>query len=307
MAERVGQSGGGRAAPSQSEGGDGMARSTRTAVDRLGRDIVAGVKYRPGQVLTLETLAEELGVTRAMMREVTQSLNEKGLIRTQPRVGAVVQPLASWAVLDPVVIDWRLDTPFSGQMQSLAELRDAIEPSATRLAALRRSPEQCRELILLSDRLMQLGSETPFDRAGFRDADARFHHTVLDCSQNELFRSLGYAIEKVMNHRIEKYVAMGLHAADAGGRPTDAGGPVRFPPNPKPVALWLHRGIAHGIDQRSSVAAEACCRALLAETRGEFRTAGVHELRTALRELDLTPTEREQFEAAAAAEQHGPV
>jgi DNA-binding FadR family transcriptional regulator len=281
-----------------------MTRTTRAAVDRLGRDVVAGVKYVPGQILTLETLAAELGVTRAMMREVTQSLNEKGLIKTQPRVGAVVQPLTSWAVLDPVVIDWRLDTPFSGQMQSLAELRDAIEPPATRLAAMRRSPEQCRDLILLSDQLMQLGSTAPFDRAGFRDADARFHHTVLSCSQNELFRTLGYAIEKVMNHRIDKYVAT---SRDVGGRPADPGGPARFPPNPKPVALWLHRGIAHGIDQRSPGAAEACCRALLAETRDEFGTAGVLDaLRQGLRELDLAPDERTQFESAIEAELGGP-
>ena len=224
-------------------------------MNRLARDILAGVNYKPHEVITLDALSKKLGVTRAMAREVTQILNEKGLIKMQARVGATIQPMTSWDVLDPTVIDWRLETPLSGQMQSLAELRAAIEPAAARLAAIRRSPEVRRDLVLLSDQLVTIGTAPEFDSTSYHEADARFHDAVLTGSQNELFRSLSYAVIKVMHHRIDKYMAGKSCGLDAGVK--------EFPTHPELISLCLHRGVAHAIDQRSPEAAEAFMKALL--------------------------------------------
>src|ERR1700688_3400068 len=92
--------------------------STRVTVDRLGRLIVLSQPgYRPGQVVSLEMVARETGVSRAMAREVLQVLHQKRLVGLQPRVGATVRPVEQWDVFDPDVIEWRLHVAPRFQMR----------------------------------------------------------------------------------------------------------------------------------------------------------------------------------------------
>src|SRR4051812_34594642 len=73
--------------------------STRATVSELGRLIVAGeTSYRPDQVLSIEKVTEETGVSRAMAREVLQVLHQKRLVELQPRLGARVRRVQEWDV-----------------------------------------------------------------------------------------------------------------------------------------------------------------------------------------------------------------
>src|SRR5688572_27093620 len=114
--------------------------STAATVDRLGLLIVSSpLDYRPGKVISLEMVMREVGVSRAMAREVLQVLHQKRLVGLQPRIGARVRPVEQWDVFDPKVIEWRLQVAPRFQMRSLTEVREAIEPKAALLAAQRAS------------------------------------------------------------------------------------------------------------------------------------------------------------------------
>ncbi|KAB1147789.1 GntR family transcriptional regulator [Streptomyces luteolifulvus] len=256
---------------------DVLRGSTAKVVERLGCQIVEGGKPRD-QHLTVEAVMHECGVTRPMAREALQTLHQKGLINLQPRIGATVQALERWDLLDPDVIAWRLEVAPDSQMRSLTELREVIEPRAARLAALSRSAEICHDLTSQARTLLALSEDEDFAepkdgaavRQRFRDVDAAFHRTLLAGSRNELFLRLSHPVVMALNHRIDRDWA--------GGHQEEMVSPARavvgadtvqsYPTRPQPIAMWLHMGLAYAVDQGLAAAAEAFAEAILAEIRG---------------------------------------
>lgn len=254
----------------------GQARgSTRTAVDQLGRLIVTSRPgYRPGQAISLEMAQEEANVNRALAREVLQILHQKRLIQLRPRVGATVLPIELWDVFDPDVIKWRLTVTPRSQMSSLTEVRQAVEPVAASLAAMRASADVKRDLVTLSQQLQEHGRDNRFKevseagdacRDGYLAVDAEFHRALLKGSQNEMFYAMADPVREALEYRIKQDWA-GVPGAGAGPRPR-AGEVTPFPREPMPLALWLHRGLAAAIEQGLPSAAEAFSRAILFEIR----------------------------------------
>ena len=85
--------------------------TTRTrhsqAAAMIGQRIVSG-EWLAGAALPTEAdLSRELNVSRASLREAIKLLAGKGLIRSTPRRGTIVQPTATWNRLDPDVLVWQ--------------------------------------------------------------------------------------------------------------------------------------------------------------------------------------------------------
>ncbi|MFD9393700.1 gluconokinase, GntK/IdnK-type [Streptomyces sp. NPDC060000] len=257
---------------------DALRGSTAKVVELLGCQIVEGGKPRD-QHLTVDAVMQEFGITRPMAREALQTLHQKGLVNLQPRIGATVQALQCWDLLDPDVIAWRLEVAPDSQMRSLTELREVIEPRAARLAALSRSAEVCHDLTSRARTLLALSEEPDFaqPRAGaairqrFRDVDAAFHRTLLAGSRNELFLRLSHPVVMALNHRIERDWTGGDEDADLvmPARAVVGADTVQsYPTRPEPIAMWLHMGLAYAVDQGLATASEAFAEAILAEIRG---------------------------------------
>lgn len=294
---------------------DALRGSTTEVVHRLGRQIVEGGKTR-GQHLTVEAVVQEFGITRPMAREVLQTLHQKGLMNLQPRIGATVQALERWDLLDADVIAWRLEVAPDSQMRSLTELREVIEPRAARLAALSRSAEICHDLTSQARTLLALSEAPAFAeptegaavRQRFRDVDAAFHRTLLAGSRNELFLRLSHPVVMGLNHRIDRDWA-GSHRETmvTPQRPVIGADTVlSYPVRPQPIAMWLHLGLAYAVDQGLATAAEAFAEAVLAEIRsGRPQDAVIRDrLRGALDEFNpngLPTCYRAGFQDAMAA------
>ncbi len=158
---------------------------------KLGSDILAGV-FAPGDVLPGEVaFSEELEVSRSAYREAIQVLTAKGLVASRPKAGTRVLPRERWNLLDPDVLGWAFagepDTEF---VRSLFELRAIVEPSAARLAALRRDKA---DLKAMKDALAMMRSETLTTEAG-RAADREFHHAILQATRNSALVALSPSI-----------------------------------------------------------------------------------------------------------------
>ncbi|MBK3640886.1 gluconokinase, GntK/IdnK-type [Streptomyces sp. MBT33] len=293
---------------------DALRGSTAKLVGQLGCQIVEGGKPRD-QHLTVDAVMHEFGVTRPMAREALQALHQKGLVNLQPRIGATVQPLERWDLLDADVISWRLEVAPASQMRSLTELREVIEPRAARLAAVSRSAEVCHDLTSHARTLLALSEDPDFARRRegaavrqrFRDIDAAFHRSLLAGSRNELFLRLAHPVVMALNHRIDRW-SYGDEEPRLAPVPAAVGADTvqNYPVRPQPIAMWLHMGLAYAVDQGLATAAEAFAEAILAEIRrGRLHDPVVlARLRAGLRQFDvdgLPAAYRSGFRTAMAA------
>lgn len=158
-----------------------------STVDWLGAWIAAG-NVLPGHVLKVEAvLAEELGVSRTVIREAIKTLVAKGLLEVGPKVGTRVLPLRSWNLFDPQVVGWlaRKGLP-EDYVRDLLDLRRTIEPMAVRWACERASAEQIADIQLAYEALA-----ASVEKMGdYNLADRRFHEAVLAASHNRFIEQM---------------------------------------------------------------------------------------------------------------------
>lgn len=210
-------------------------------LNTLGAEI-AGSDLDPGDVLTLAGLEDRFGVSRTVVREAMRILESLGMVRAKRRVGLTVQPSASWSVLDPRVIAWRLaGAGRAEQLRSLTQLRVALEPTAARLAA-QTAQETGVELLRLAEQLRELGEQGLGDTALYLDIDVQFHTLLLTCGGNEMFAALAHSVAEVLIGRTR----LGL-----------------TPAHPAHAAVSNHEDLARAVAEGDPVRAEAHARTVL--------------------------------------------
>jgi GntR family transcriptional repressor for pyruvate dehydrogenase complex len=156
------------------------AAAHELVVEEIRRAIHMGT-YVPGDRLPAErALAEQLGVSRATLREAIGVLRAEGYVESRrgARGGLVVldQGLDEER-MRPVVQD-RLH-----EFEELLDLREAIEGAAARLAAERRTAADLKTLTTAFE-AMQQGLETE----RFRAADSAFHLAIAAAARNRLMQ-----------------------------------------------------------------------------------------------------------------------
>ncbi|WP_413642294.1 FadR/GntR family transcriptional regulator [Mycobacterium sp. RTGN5] len=208
----------------------------------LGEAIVSG-RYQPGQVLTLDGVSADHGVSRSVAREAIRVLESMRMVAPRRRVGITIQPAVKWNVFDPRVIRWRLDAGDRAvQLMSLSELRRGFEPAAAALAARRADPHQCRIMAAAVSDMVVHGRSGDLD--AYLLADKVFHRTLLEASGNEMFRALNDVVAEVLAGRTHHGM---------------------MPTRPNPAAIALHDEVARAVRLRDEAGAERAMRAIIDE------------------------------------------
>lgn len=214
-------------------------------VDRLGRMIVAGEIGRNGVLPREDELAERFELSRTVIREATKTLQALGLITTGPRVGSRVQPLASWRLLDPQVMEWLSDADMASVFErDLLELRSMIEPAACAFAAERGSADQIAAIMAAL-----AGMEGAPDRAMHEAADFRFHDAILRASDNILLVQLS----PILHAMLKASFRLSMHD------------PVRIE-----ASVVLHRNVASAIAGREAGQARDAMIVLLKSAQADI-------------------------------------
>ncbi len=217
------------------------------ALQEMGLAIVDG-QVAPGQSLTIEELEQRLGVSRSVVRECLRTLSALGMVESRRRVGVTVLPMAEWNVYDLNVVRWRLESGRRNQqLQSITELRNAIEPEAVRLACLRATHAEAADLVAIAGQLWSAGKQGNND--DFLNLDIAYHQFVLRLSGNEMFAKLQSMIAEIL-------VGRSNHGL--------------MPQFPHEEALQLHVDIAHAVQRRDADGAALAMHAILDRTFSEM-------------------------------------
>jgi GntR family transcriptional regulator, galactonate operon transcriptional repressor len=213
-----------------------VATLTQQVAQELGQRVVGG-DYSPGDALPSEAdLSVELEVSRTVVREALKVLTAKGLIRSRPRVGPVVQPRHTWEHLDSDVLAW--STQDNKQLRALlgqlTEVRQIVEPDAARLAATRATPDELSEIASAFAAM----EDAVADPSAFLTQDLAFHEAILRASHNDLLVGLLLTLRKGLVTSRE--VSTGSLRQDT---PETA--------HARATALALHRAVIEALQERN--------------------------------------------------------
>jgi GntR family transcriptional regulator, galactonate operon transcriptional repressor len=174
-----------------------------SAVAELGRRVVGG-EWPPGQTIPREAdLSVELGVSRAVLREAVRTLGAKGLVRSRTSDGTRVLPRQEWRLLDPDVMDWRIQ---AGDTQSLLldllRVRAVLEPGVVREATLAATPAARARIVAAwaakEDCFHQPHPDLATQRQRFIDTDLEFHRAFLAAVDSPLLSQLFGVVEAAL-------------------------------------------------------------------------------------------------------------
>jgi DNA-binding FadR family transcriptional regulator len=162
-------------------------------VTEIQRVIVSG-RLEPGMKLLPEReLADELGVSRTVIREAVRILVAKGLLETKPGVGTIVRQVTSDQIVEPLSL--LLQTQKGGiSIEHLHQVRRMLEVEIAGLAALQATEEDITELREL---LAEMESVTGIPEA-FATKDADFHRGLARTTYNPLLIILLDSIRDLM-------------------------------------------------------------------------------------------------------------
>jgi DNA-binding FadR family transcriptional regulator len=212
-------------------------------VEQWGSDIVAG-RLPAGSRIASEQAAQQLGVSRTVIREAVRVLESLGLVEARQRVGITVLPADRWTPYDPRVLRWRLAGPERlDHLRSLGELRSAVEPLAARLAADRATPEQCGALAAA---VIGMAATSRAANAGaYLQHDIDFHTILLRAAGNPMLAGLTAVVVAVLEGHTEHELMPSVADAEA---------------------LRLHGEVAAAVQAGDAAGAEAAMRGIVAES-----------------------------------------
>ena len=163
------------------------------AMNQLVTLIEDGTFSHGARLPTERELSEQLGISRASVRQALTALAAMGLVESRPGDGTYVTERRT-------DYTWQLD---AASALEILESRRAIESGTVRLAALRRSEndiEQLREIV-------ETMNEQVADGVHPVDTDREFHRSIAVASHNSLLLSAMEALVDRMSgpewHRIK--------------------------------------------------------------------------------------------------------
>jgi len=182
------------------------------AVKILSGELTEGAKI-PGEI----KLCEQFGISRTALREAIKLLASKGMLESKPKVGTRIRPKTCWNFLDVQLLEWMVGIEATEDVyEQFLELRRAIEPQATALAADRATKEQRIELANVFETMCAVAED--FEQDAWIDIDTQFHRLIFISTGNSFYVPFGNVLATMFKWFIrfsskEGGVCIGEHRA----------------------------------------------------------------------------------------------
>ncbi len=206
---------------------------------RIVRDVVRD-RLNPGDTLPTEReMAATYEAGRATLRESLRLLEFQGVIAIRPGTGGgpvLLEPDAAHLASTMILLMQLDEAPF----RTIVEVRTALEPMISSLAASRISSDALHELATTISQMRDSVEDTQI----FLDANKRFHDVIARACGNSLFR---YIIESLL----------GIMDGAAVG--------IDYPQQRRPAILRAHENIYQALRAGDPAASEELMRAHILE------------------------------------------
>ena len=165
-----------------------------TLIDYFTQALIQGW-LRPGQKLPSELeLAEQVGVGRTAIREVTKVLAALGVVTIRQGDGTYIVDRPSPQILSPLVFALMLEPQVASD---LYELRTLIQIAYTQLASKKMTDadwEHIQKTANVLEQYIQSGTPNPDEQTRL---DLNFHFAILNATHNPLLIRIGRTVEEL--------------------------------------------------------------------------------------------------------------
>ncbi len=178
--------------------------SKERLVDRVVGELeqlIVGGQLEPETRLPAERdLAEQLGVSRTVVREASRILVTKGLLEIQPGVGTMVRQITNEQIVEPLNLLLRTRTGGKVSFDHLHQVRSILEIEIAGLAAAHATDADIARLRQIMA-AMEAAQDDP-DQLAIHDAD--FHSALAQMTHNPLLAILVDSIRDLL----QEYIAL---------------------------------------------------------------------------------------------------
>jgi GntR family transcriptional repressor for pyruvate dehydrogenase complex len=180
-------------------------KSTQNLIISKIRELINYKNLEPGDKLPSErSLSEKFGVSRSNVREAIQKLEFYGLLKSIPQSGTFVANIGVIALNGMIDDILRLEEP---DFKSLVETRILLELKTARLAALRRTEDDLKQM----KEALEAYSDKVLNGQDAVQEDLLFHLAIAKASGNSSLNTLMLMITPEIITNFEKY-----HVCDKG-------------------------------------------------------------------------------------------
>ena len=163
------------------------------------RDLLNFKNLEPGDKLPSERkLAEKFEVSRSNLREAIQKLELYGILKSKPQSGTFVADIGQVAMNGMLEDILRLEEP---DFKSLVETRILLELKTVRLAAIRRTDEDLRQM----QEALEAYSKKVLNGEDAVQEDLLFHLAIARASGNSTMNAFMLIITPEIITNFEKY------------------------------------------------------------------------------------------------------
>jgi GntR family transcriptional repressor for pyruvate dehydrogenase complex len=166
-------------------------------LEEIRNRIVNGELQEGDKLPNQDEFAEQLGVSRASLREALQALTRLGAIKQRPGLGTILVSRA------PTLLADHMEFPFLSDAEGVIELtetRRLIETGMIELAVARATDEEIAEIGRVMDESVEAAERG--NLAEYREKDLIFHHLIAKASHNRfvthMFQTIRQSFEEFL-------------------------------------------------------------------------------------------------------------
>lgn len=155
-------------------------------IEQIQKNIIDGDLKKGDRLPSERELSELMNISRTSIREALRVLESMGVVESIHGEGNFICSNTEKSLLQPLSMMFKLN---NGKYQDIFELRKVLEVENARLAAIRATDMNCRELLTIVKE-MEAESKGENRNEILVELDKRFHNKVASMSKNCLIESL---------------------------------------------------------------------------------------------------------------------